>query len=159
MAVSFEQFANELKAFRDSKAILNALKRDLRKPLPALRKEVRASATETLPGGAGGGGSRGGSLASWVAKARVTAKVKDRGRAAGIRVKVSRASQDGDRADLKALDDSGRVRHPLRGNRGHWYSQSVPPGFFTKAWERTGPKFIQAAEEAMDKALDVIRRG
>lgn len=151
MAVSFEQFANELRAFNGRREIFNALRRDLRKPLPDLRKQVRASAKSTLPGGNG--------LGAWVAKARLTVKVKDSGRSAGIRVKVSRASADGDKADLKALDDRGKVRHPLRGNRGYWYSQQVPPGFFTKAWERTGPEFIKAAEGAMDRALEVIRRG
>ncbi len=151
VAVSFEQFANELKAFDDRKVIKNQIRRDMRKPLPDLRRAVRASAMSTLP-------SRGG-LNAWIARARLTVIFKDAGRAAGLRVKVSRKAGDGDKADLKALDDAGSIRHPLYGNRRFWYPQGVPAGFFSKAWEDFRSVFIKAADDALDTALEVIRRG
>lgn len=151
MGTSFEQFANEIRAFNARGDVINALRRDLRKPLPELRRDVRASATSTLPSSGG--------LGAWVAKARVTAKLKERGRSAGIRIKVSRAAGDGDRADLNKLDLYGETRHPLRGNRKHWYPQKVAPGFFSKPWAAFRPKFIKVADAALDQALEVIRRG
>ncbi len=151
MAVSFEEFANELRRFDQRRVVLNALRRDLRKPLPAVRRAVRANAMATLPNANG--------LAAWVARAAIRIQVKDVGRTAGIRVKMGRKSQDGDKADLDKLDRHGRIRHPLHGNRAHWYDQPVPPGFFTKAWERKRDDFIKAADDALDRALEVIRRG
>lgn len=151
MGTSFEQFANEIRAFNARKDVVNALRRDLRKPVPELRRDVRASATSTLPAAGG--------LGAWVARARVTVKLKERGRSAGIRIKVSRAAGDGDKADLDKLDRYGETRHPLHGNRNHWYPQKVAAGFFTKPWDAFRPKFIKVADESVDKALDVIRRG
>lgn len=151
MGTSFAAFANEIRAFNARGDVVNALRRDVRKPLPELRRDVRSSATSTLPAGGG--------LGAWVARARLTVKLKDSGRSAGIRIKVSRAAGDGDKADLNALDLAGAVRHPLHGNRKRWYPQRVTPGFFTKPWEAFRPKFIKVADEAVDQALDVIRRG
>ncbi len=146
--VSFDEFANELRAFDQRKEVVNEIRRELRKPLPELRKAVRAN-TSILPGG----------LAAWVAKLTISVRLRDTGRTAGIRLKLSRKAGDGDKAELDKLDRHGRVRHPLYGNRGHWYDQAVPPGFFTKVWERFRPVWIQAADDALDRALDKIRRG
>ena len=32
--------------------------------------------------------------------------------------------------DLRSLDE-GRLRHPLFGDREHWYQQNLKPGWFT----------------------------
>lgn len=151
MAVSFAQFAAELKAFSNSGAVVNELRKELRKNVPELRTAVRESARSTLP-------SRNG-LGAWVARAGMTVRVKSAGRTAGIRLKLSRKSGDGDKADLDALDKTGKIRHPLHGNRGFWYSQNVTPGFFGKPWEKFRPRWLKAADDGLDKALEVIRRG
>ncbi len=149
MAVSFEEFADELRAFNDRREVINEIRKDLRKPLPDLRSKVRANAIATLP-------SRGG-FGAWVARARLSVRFQDGGRSAGVSVKVSRVAGDGDKADLKALDDTGRIRHPLWGHRGHWYGQSVASGFFSRVWDRT--QWVRIADDAFDRALDKIRRG
>lgn len=151
MATSFEAFAREIRAFDDRRTVINTIRRDLRKPLPALRKSVRSSAMDTLPSGGG--------LNAWVARAAIRVQLKDRGRSAGVTVKVSRKAGDGDKADLSKLNAYGELRHPLYGNRGHWYRQTVPPGFFDRPWEAFRPKFIKACDDAFDRALEVIRRG
>lgn len=151
MAVSFEAFAREIRAFDDRRTVINTIRREIREPIPALRKEVRASAIDTLPSSGG--------LNRWVARASVTARFRDSGRSAGVTIKVSRKAGDGDKADLDALNRSGSIRHPLYGNRGHWYSQAVPPGFFDRPWEAFRPDFIKACDDAFDRALEVIRRG
>jgi hypothetical protein len=148
VAVSFEQFANELRAFNGKKEIINEVRREFRKGLPLFLKQVRANAISTLP-------ARGG-LGSWVAKAKATVKVRDSGRSAGFKVKLSRKTKQ-DRAELEELDRSGRVRHPLYGNRGFWYEQQVAANFFTAMWEKYD--WTKRADDAMDRALDKIRRG
>jgi len=148
VAVSFEQFAAELKAFDGRREIINEIRKDMRKPLPELRKKVRAAAIAMLP-------ARGG-LGKWVAASKFTVRFKDRGRSAGVTVKVSRKTEK-DRAALDPLDLQGRVRHPLYGNRKYWFSQQVAALFFTGPWEQMDWPGI--AEKAMDRALDKIRRG
>ncbi len=148
MGVSFEQFANELKAFDGRKEIINEIRRDFRKGLPPFLRLVRASALAKLP-------SEGG-LGAWVAKSRATIKFRDTGRSAGFKVKMSRKNV-ADRADLKRLDEQGVTRHPLYGNRGFWYAQQVVAGFFTSVWDAAD--WEQRADAAMDRALEKIRRG
>lgn len=148
--MSFDEFAREVKAFADSNAVVNEVRKDLRKPLPALRAGIRESAVSKLP-------ARGG-LGKWVARATLTVRLRTAGRSSGIRLKLSRKSGKG-KADLKALDDSGAVRHPLYGNRRHWYPQTVTPGFFTEPWEKASDDYEKVADQAFDRALDKIRRG
>ncbi len=148
MGVSFEEFANELRAFNGRKEIINEIRRDFRKGLPPFLKKVRANAISMLPAGGGFG--------AWVAKSKATIKFRDTGRSAGFKVKLGRKSGTG-RAQLTGLDDDGRVRHPLYGNRGFWYAQQVMAGFFTRAWDAA--EWEQRADDAMDRALDKIRKG
>lgn len=148
MAVSMEEFARELRAFSDRGAVVNELRKDLRKPIPKLRAEVRAHAVRILP-------HRGG-LGAWVAAARFTVRFKDTGRSAGVRIKVSRKSTK-DKSDLDSLDIEGVVRHPLYGHRKHWFGQKVPPGFFTDMWDKQ--QWVEIADQAFDRALDKIRNG
>ncbi len=149
--VSFEQFTREIRNFDNRREVLNEIRRDMRKPLPALRRSVRAQALATLP-------STGG-LGAWVAKARMTVQLRDRGRTAGLRIKLSRKASDGDKADLTGLDEYGRLRHPLYGDRNHWFGQTVTKGFFTRPWIRSRPIWLEMADGALDRALDKIRRG
>ena len=53
--------------------------------------------------------------------------------------------------DLRALN-AGRLRHPLYGNRSHWYPQRIAPGFVDKAIER-GTRDVR---EEMLRALDRV---
>lgn len=151
MATSFEQFADELRSFSDRRTVINTVRRDLRKPIPALRREVRASAMATLPSAGG--------LNAWVARSSMTVRLRDRGRSAGVTIKLSRKSDDGDKAELNILDITGGLRHPLYGHRGHWYGQRVPKGFFDRPWEAFRPDFLKTCDDAFDRALEVIRRG
>lgn len=146
--VSFDEFRRELRAFDDRRVVLKELRAELRKPLPQLRKEVKRSAVAKLPAAGG--------LGAWVARGTVTLSARDRGRTAGIRIKVSRKSTK-NKADLKRLNDAGRVRHPLHGNRKHWYPQEVTPGYFDAAFYAQDWHGI--ADRAVDRAFDKLRRG
>lgn len=151
MAVSPSEFARELRTFAARGDVVNECRRDIRKEVPPLRKDIRESAVSSLPHRNG--------LGAWVAKAGVTVRYKSSGRTAGFSLKVSRKAGDGDKADLKSLDDTGGVRHPLFGNRSKWYPQQVRPGYFTRVWQKRGNDMISTVDQAMDKALDKIRRG
>lgn len=151
---SFEEFAAELRAFDSRKEIINEIRREFRKPslLAELRTRVRSSATALLPSSGG--------LGAWVAASTFGIQFRDVGRSAGLRVKMSRNKGKGrGKADLKQLDDAGAVRHPLYGDRRHWFAQRVAAQFFTRVWDQYSDRWIKAADDAFDRALDKIRKG
>lgn len=55
--------------------------------------------------------------------------------------------------DVKATD-RGNLRHPLFGDREHWYRQVVTPGFVTRPFKAMKPRIV----DALDKMLDGVRR-
>lgn len=59
------------------------------------------------------------------------------------------------KVDLASLD-KGRLRHPLYGNRGHWYVQAVKPGFWTDAMEGEATDTVRAA--AIQAIDDVVAK-
>ncbi len=44
--------------------------------------------------------------------------------------------------DLRSLD-RGRLRHPLFGNREHWYNESVPRGWWTLSLYKASNKHAE----------------
>lgn len=148
MGVDFGDFARELRESDRRGDVINEIRREMRKPLPELRSAVRASAISTLP-------AKGG-LGAWVARGAITVRFRDVGRTAGIKLKMSRKSTK-DKADLKSLDETGSIRHPLFGNRSKWYPQVVKARFFSKVWDDHAPVWVKAADDALDRALQKIR--
>lgn len=150
MSESLLRLIADLKYFEDRKLVLKEFKKEVRKPVPAVRKSIRARALDTLP-------HRGG-LGVWVSKISMTVKFKLSGNSARITLKGGRNSSGG-RSDIKAIDN-GRVRAPTFGRRskGQWHNQRVPSGFFTEPVEETDA-WRGAAEEAIFKASEVIRHG
>jgi hypothetical protein len=150
VAVSLTEFAAELRAFTERRAVVKRLSSDLRKLLPPVRRAVRQRALATLPSGGG--------LNEWVAAARVTLRIRASGRTVRAIVKGNRNSAR-NQSDLNAID-RGRVRAPSWGRRGpgQWHTQAVPAEWFTgpaTEWETLRAQ----ADAAFDAALDEIRRG
>ena len=147
-SASIDAFVRELKAFNGRKEILKQLRTEMRKPLPEVRRKIKARALTTLP--------RSGGLNRWAASTRITAKIAVTGRAVKVTVKGGRNSSGG-ASDIKALD-RGRVRHPSWGRRGRgqWHIQRVSEGFFTVPVVES-PEWRQACLAAVDRALETIR--
>ena len=150
MASSLDNLIRDLRKFDDRKEVVKQLRQEIRKPVPAVRKAIKARALETMP--------KAGGLNVWVSKTRMTVQIKLSGRAAGVRLKGGRNSTGG-RSDIRAID-RGRLRAPSWGHRGKgaWHTQEVKAGFFTEPTTATKP-WRDACVQAVDKALDVIRRG
>lgn len=150
MSESLERLVRDLRGFENRKVVLRELRRNIRRPVPAVRKAIRARALDTLPSGGG--------LNAWAAGIRITVVVRTSGRAAGVKLKGGRNSQGG-RSDIRALD-RGRVRHPSWGRRfrGQWHNQIVPAGFVTKPATESS-EWRQACVDAVDQAVAVIGRG
>lgn len=145
-----EQLMAELRGFKDRKVVLKELRAGIRNPFPEVRKRIKKNALATLP--------KSGGLNKWVAKSRITLRVKFSGSSVGVTVVGGRNSQGGE-TDLKRLD-RGTTRHPSWGRRGsgQWHTQKVTAGFFTKPVEEA-QEWFDAIDAATDKAFDQIRRG
>lgn len=143
--------AAQLKAFDGRREVVKAMRKGIRKPVPAIRKSIKTRATSTLP-------ARGG-LGKWVASSRINAKIKLGSRRVDMTLRGGRNSEAG-RSDLSAID-RGRVRAPTWGHRsrGAWHTQTVPAGFFREP-AADGADDVNAAIDAeVDRALEQIRRG
>lgn len=147
-SASLNALVRDLKKFNDSKAVVKGLRKEIRAPIPAVRKKIRRRAIDTLP-------KRGG-LNRWVARTRITARIKLTGRGAGVKMIGARKSSRAE-SDVKRID-AGRVRHPSWGRRfsGQWHVQSVRPGFFTDPSTEVD-QWREACERAVDKALRTIQ--
>jgi hypothetical protein len=148
MGVDVKVFIAELKAHDDRRAVVQEMRRTLRKAIPPVTEKIRAYAVAILP-------SRGG-LGAWVAESKISASIKYGSRSAGVYLKGSRQSGKG-KADLKRAD-AGQIRHPSWGRRGQgqWHAQAVPSGWFTTP-ARDESTWRQAADEALDTAYARIR--
>jgi hypothetical protein len=147
---SLQKLILDLKTFEGKKEVLKAFRREVRKPVPAIRKAIRARAKNILPSSGG--------LGAWVSRIGISVRFKLSGRSTGITLKGGRNSQGG-RSDIRAID-AGRVRHPSWGRRGpkQWHNQVVRTGFFTGPVAETDA-WREAAIRAVDKATEVIRDG
>lgn len=145
------QLARALKGFDTRGEIVKALRTEMRKPVPEVRKAIKAKAIATLPAAGG--------LNVWVSQIKITASVTLRGRAVGVRLRGGRRS-DGGVTDVAAID-RGRLRHPSWGRRGRgqWHTQAVPPKFFTGPAGAAAPEWRAAAQTAVSKALEEVLGG
>ena len=112
------------------------------RPLIALN---RAAAREMLP--------KKGGLNELVAKATETITVQTAGNNIGVRVSVGNKNP-GPRAT-----DAGHVRHPLFGDRRHWYDEPVKPGWFSATMHKNSPSTEPFVRAAMQRVLDKVERG
>jgi hypothetical protein len=109
-----------------------------------LRQDVKTAAGQVLP-------SR---YADIIAS---ELKVTARRRAAGRNPAVYLIGKAG-RRDVSSLN-RGRLRHPLYGNRRHWYSQRIRPGFWTVTLEADAPRVRRELVEAIQRIARKIEAG
>jgi hypothetical protein len=130
---------------------INRLTPGLRKEfLGAVRKavkpailDVKEKAVEDLP--------RAGGLNQFVKKSTIGVRTRTSGASTGVRVVARKAGHD-----LAAIDQ-GRLRHPLFGNRHHWYGQDVHPGFFSETIRRHAPEAQAELVKVMEQFLERIK--
>ncbi len=154
---TFDELIRDLRKFDQRKDVVRALRKEIRKPVPKMRKSIRRRALDILPSAGG--------LNAWVAKARVGVTIKLSGRSAGVQLRGHRTAGAAGRrsADTRAID-RGRVRAPAWGRKGagQWHVQRVEDGYFSKAATDENRHFrawVDATKAAVDQALDTIRKG
>lgn len=102
--------------------------------LPA-RQAVQAEERSVLP--------RRGGFNEWIASARPSHSTLIGPRSAGVVIRQRRKGHD-----FYSLN-RGRLRHPLYGNREHWYDQTIPAGWFERPLTAMAPEVRAACQIAM----------
>lgn len=123
------------------------LLKQTRAAVKPIKREIPAEALTRMPSGYG----------PILAKStKVTTRVTGGDTIKGV-VKV-KAQGKREQRDIKSLD-TGMLRHPLFGDRGHWYRQTVKPGFVADPVKWTKKRVIKGAEDAADKVANTIAKG
>lgn len=86
-----------------------------------------------------------------------TVKVSVRNRALETTAIVYAKGRIGER-DVRSID-AGRLRHPLYGNRGRWYTTRVRPGFVDRPVRRLGKQIADESLDALERVAREIARG
>ena len=141
-AEDLERLGKALKQVGDRELRLELL-RAIRTATKPTHQQIRASARELLP-------HRGG-LADLIARCSLSTRTRLSGRSVGVRVQAR--SQH----DIRALD-KGRLRHPLYGDREHWFQQYVREGWFSRPLFATGKAVrLEVSEAASRIALKFLK--
>jgi len=144
-------------------ALVPLVRRNIRVATSPLAAAIRSSATEMLP--------KGGGLNNWVADSKISTTTSFAPKTAGVTIRMSnksaatqakraRARAAGSRYAGSASHDlqhinRGLVRHPLFGDRGHWYTTYVPKGFFDKPVNASRPAVAAACMAALREAAAI----
>jgi hypothetical protein len=119
----------------------------------ALKRAVMAVESRTDARGTGPGLPEHTGLRANTARG-IQRKVEYRGTRTGVRIRVDKKHLREDQREMPEAMDSGKVRHPVMGNRNVWVNQTfTPSGWYTDTLRVHGPialeKIIKAANEAV----------
>lgn len=138
---------------RLAKQLKEAGRNDLRKELLAgirasvkpIISDIRDRIRERLPSSGG--------LADRVATATISARTRLTGKSAGVSLIGKRG-----KSMLSRLNE-GILKHPLYGNRSHWHTQAVEPGWFDKAIIEDLDLLQKNIIDAMERVAEKVAQG
>lgn len=167
---ALQHLAAELGKAGNGKELKKALNKRLRTAVEPMRKEQQAAARglqfksttsrrakRTAGVTATGRARKGKGLRQEMAQTIRT--TVSNGRYAGVRVQQRSTDTDVNRI-AKALNKSGKVRHPLFGDTNHWYDTSAPnaKGWFYEAFDRRGREITGEVRKVLDSELEALAR-
>lgn len=132
------RLARDLK-YAGKRDLRRALYRNLNIAATPLLEDVKREAAATLP--------KSGGAADRVAGANYKSRVLP-GNNPGVR--LTGAEVGGAKVNLKKIN-AGVLRHPLFGDREHWYDTPVPEGFWDRPLKRGARKAEAAAIAAIEE--------
>lgn len=116
----------------------------IREATEPVKKEVEAELAAVLP-------TRGGAAAQIPADTKVVTQRMAGRSGPGIRLRAR------SKRNVRRID-RGRLRHPLFGNRGHWFTTNVKPGWFTRPALAAGDDVRRELVSRLDKVARKISR-
>jgi len=148
------QGAAEIRAAARQLRLENAqLRRGAARALERGARKLRATipaASGRLPSGYG---------PVMAADVKVTTSVRLASRDPSISVRVwAEGKPGGSHRDVEAID-AGALRHPLFGDRNHWYAQAVRPGFASGPFADVKPDMLDEIESDWNAMVSRVERG
>lgn len=141
MAVSLEvrgaeQFFELARRLREAgdRDLQRELYRGINRATKPLVGNIRQSALDVLP--------RSGGLAAHISTSRISTQRRTGANSVGIKVVTRPPKKGGSMGrghDIAAMN-RGRLRHPLFGNRRHWYTQTIAAGWWSIPTDRMSPQ-------------------
>jgi hypothetical protein len=119
--------------------LLRRIRQSAQPAIPAIRQ----SAHDVL-------GDKGG-LADQIAGSKIGVRTRLSG-SVGVRIQGNGVH------NLRRMNE-GQLRHPLFGNRSHWYEQAIRPGWFAAPIELRKPRIHNGIEQAMADTARRITKG
>lgn len=120
--------------------VMATMRREINAETKPMRRQARDRIVGALP--------RSGGLNKWVGRLP-TASVRVERDRASVKVVLNRRGHD-----LQAMNRRGLVRHPLYGNRAHWYSTPVPRGFYEDAVAPEAREMVARVADAIGRAVE-----
>lgn len=142
-AADLRRTAGRIRA--ESKKLPKGLRSAISKTMSGLPEEIRKE-TRILPSG----------YTPTMRKALKFAKVVRLAQNPEVSLTVRAIGRTQER-DVASIN-RGVLRHPLYGNRHHWYGQPVQPDFVTGPFRRNAPKIRRAVEQVLDDMGRAILR-
>lgn len=143
-----DALVRRIRAHADAKAIRKELYAGLNRVSKPLRQEMKDSTGEppVLP-------TSGGLQAQATARQSVTTSIKG-GKYAGVSIRI-RGLKGG--IDIGSVHRTGRLRHPVFGNRSVWVTQSagVRPKWMEPVFEGSKPEVTRGIQRVLD---DIARK-
>lgn len=124
------------------------LRKSQRQALKPLQPEIKAEALASLP-------KRGGYNRIMARSVKVTVLTRLSGGPV-VRAHIY-ASGKREHRDVAAVN-AGRLRHPLFGNRRHWYETGVAPGLVWRAVGRVEDSVVRESADAIERVLVTVAR-
>jgi hypothetical protein len=144
-AGELRRVAAQLRA--EQKALQANIVRGARRAVRPLERAIRAEVPAHMPGGY---------TAVLAPALRITTSVRFAS-SPGIRIRVRAAGKVEDR-DVASLD-AGVLRHPLFGNRGHWYAQGIRAGFVSGPARALADDVYRELNQVAEDVRQRIERG
>lgn len=107
-------------------------------------KHVKDETAEYFPNSGG--------MAKFAKKSSIGVRTRTSGEGAGVRIVGQKKGHD-----IRSMN-RGRLRHPLFGNRKHWYTQDVKPSWWNESLTDQKEQITLEVLHTMDQFLESIER-
>jgi hypothetical protein len=144
-AEKLARVADVLAEHADGRSLRNKMLRNIRLAAAPITAAQRASVAAGLP-------QRGGLAATVTGAGKFSVRSSLKGKRVGVTIVDSWPKHD-----MRAIDH-GYIRHPLFGNRAHWYTTRAKPGLLTRPFWRHESAIRRAVIRAIDEtAREIVK--
>jgi len=126
----------------ESSTLMRNVRQEIRKEAKPMIAEMKAGAKAYMPD-------------RYAIEMTATLRTQTSVTARGIYIRGRANTPGGRPRELRKLE-KGMLRHPLFGNRNHWYPQVVRPGFWAEGLSRHSDNIMRGIRRVMDAAADRI---